>query len=79
MAVELGATATQLRVTVTSTVANQFGAVIGVRAHHAHASATADYQGPAPMGSPCNTFGNEPRCRHRCRGGRPARRRDRTR
>ena len=23
-------------------------------------SATADYNGPAPMGSPCNTFGNEP-------------------
>ena len=23
-------------------------------------SAVADYNGPAPMGSPCNTFGNEP-------------------
>ena len=28
--------------------------------HHAHPHGTADYKGPAPMGSPCNTFGNEP-------------------
>lgn len=50
----------QLEVSVTSTVDNLFGAMIGIDDIDLNASAVADYQGPAPMGSPCNTFGNEP-------------------
>ena len=58
--VEQGVRPTQLSVTIVSVIDNTFGAAIGVP--HAVISRTgvADYQGPAPMGSPCNTFGNEP-------------------
>ncbi len=59
--VELGELASELDVTVRSRVVNSFGAALGVRSAELEASASADYQGPAPMGSPCNTFGNEPR------------------
>ncbi|MEO7942385.1 MAG: pilus assembly protein TadG-related protein, partial [Marmoricola sp.] len=58
--VGLGSKATQLLVTVSSTIANTFGAAIGVPKANVTRSAVADFQGPAPMGSPCNTFGNEP-------------------
>ncbi len=58
--VELGEKATQLKVTIRSVIDNTFGAMIGVPHATITQSATADYQGPAPMGSPCNTFGNEP-------------------
>ena len=58
--VELGEKPTQLKVTVTEVVKNTFGAAIGVPTTTISQSGTADYQGPAPMGSPCNTFGNEP-------------------
>ncbi len=52
--------ATQLKVTISATVTNSFGSMIGLPQQVITRSATADYQGPAPMGSPCNTFGNEP-------------------
>ena len=58
--VSLGEKATQLKVTISSTVVNQFGSMIGYNTQTITRSGTADYQGPAPMGSPCNTFGNEP-------------------
>lgn len=58
--VSLGEKATQLKVTVREIVKNTFGAAIGVPTTTISKSGTADYQGPAPMGSPCNTFGNEP-------------------
>ncbi len=58
--VGLGEKATQLRVEIRSTITNTFGTVIGVPKQTITRAATADYQGPAPMGSPCNTFGNEP-------------------
>jgi Flp pilus assembly protein TadG len=51
---------TQLSVTITSTIDNTFGAAIGVPSATISRTGVADYQGPAPMGSPCNTFGNEP-------------------
>ena len=51
---------TQLRVTISSTVVNQFGQIIGVSSTGISRTAVADYTGPAPMGSPCNTFGTEP-------------------
>ncbi len=58
--VGLGARETQLKVTITATMRNTFGSVIGVPTATITRSAVADYQGPQPMGSPCNTFGNEP-------------------
>ncbi len=60
VAVTEGAKATQLKVTVTSTIHNTFGAAIGVPQTTISRSSVADYLGPSPMGSPCNTFGNEP-------------------
>lgn len=60
VAVAVGDRPTQLVVTVTSTVHNDFGAAIGQDVAHISRSATADYNGPVPMGSPCNAFGNEP-------------------
>ncbi len=50
----------QLRVTITRTIDNGFGAALGVDDVALSMSATADYTGPAPMGSPCNTFANQP-------------------
>lgn len=55
-----GARPSQLKVTITSRVEFGFGAAIGVTSGTVTRSAVADYSGPAPMGSPCNTFGNEP-------------------
>ena len=52
--------ASELQVTISSRVANSFGGALGVKTTTISRSATADYTGPAPMGSPCNTFGNEP-------------------
>jgi Flp pilus assembly protein TadG len=57
---EQGGRPSQLKVTVTSTVKNIFGSLIGVPSTTISRSSTSDYTGPAPMGSPCNTFGNEP-------------------
>ena len=58
--VEVGDLASQLKVTIYSKIDNEFGRLIGVNRANISMSATADYKGPAPMGSPCNTFGNEP-------------------
>jgi hypothetical protein len=55
-----GARNTQLRVTISSRVTNQFGQIIGVGSTTLTRTSVADYTGPAPMGSPCNTFGTEP-------------------
>ncbi|MFN8194785.1 MAG: pilus assembly protein TadG-related protein [Nocardioidaceae bacterium] len=51
---------TQLEVTVTSRIHNTIAASWGDDYTVITRTATADYNGPAPMGSPCNTFGNEP-------------------
>jgi Flp pilus assembly protein TadG len=56
----IGAKPTQLTVTISARVPNQFAASFGVPWTTVTRSATADYNGPAPMGSPCNAFGNEP-------------------
>ncbi|MDQ6641058.1 MAG: pilus assembly protein TadG-related protein, partial [Actinomycetota bacterium] len=60
VAVVPGATASQLRVTVCSTTTTTFGGMFGAGSPTICRSGVADYTGPAPMGSPCNTFGNEP-------------------
>jgi Flp pilus assembly protein TadG len=51
----------QMRVTISSTIPNTFGRVAGLDFTTVTRTAVADYNGPAPMGSPCNAFGNEPR------------------
>jgi Flp pilus assembly protein TadG len=58
--VEVGSRPSELKVTITSKVDNFFGAAFGVKADWISRAATADFTAPAPMGSPCNTFGNEP-------------------
>ncbi len=58
--VEVGDKPSELKVTIRSTIDNTFGAMIGVKKATITRSAVADYTAPAPMGSPCNTFGNEP-------------------
>lgn len=56
----VGGKPSQLRVTIGTSVTNAFGAVIGKPTQGITRTAVADYAGPVPMGSPCNTFGNEP-------------------
>ncbi len=52
---------TQLKVTHQQrSVDNFFAKSFGVNTATITRSAVADFNGPAPMGSPCNTFGNEP-------------------
>lgn len=51
---------TQLKVTISSTIENFFAKSFGIDTSTIARSAVADFNGPAPMGSPCNTFGNEP-------------------
>jgi hypothetical protein len=51
---------TQLKVIVSSKIPNTFAATFNVGFATVARTAIADYNGPAPMGSPCNTFGNEP-------------------
>ena len=60
VSVAVGDKPTQLLVTINSTIPNAFGSAIGLNLSTIARSATADYNGPAPMGSPCNAFGNEP-------------------
>ena len=55
-----GDRSTRLRVTISSTITNQFGQIIGVNRASLTRTSVADYTGPAPMGSPCNIFGTEP-------------------
>ncbi|HET6562732.1 MAG TPA: Tad domain-containing protein [Marmoricola sp.] len=60
VAVEAGTLPSQLKVAVSSTIPNTFGSMFGIDTIDITRTAVADYNGPAPMGSPCNTFGNEP-------------------
>ena len=50
----------ELKVTIKSTIDNTFGQFIGYDTATIVRSAVADYTAPSLMGSPCNTFGNEP-------------------
>lgn len=58
--VEATSKPSQLQVTVTSKIPNGFGSIFGKPYTTVSRSATADFNGPAPMGSPCNSYGNEP-------------------
>jgi Flp pilus assembly protein TadG len=58
--VTTGTKPTQLKVTVASTIKNSFASAFGFPTVTVSRSAVSDYNGPAPMGSPCNAFGNEP-------------------
>lgn len=51
---------TRLRVTISQTVDNLFAQSFGVGTSTVARGSMSDYNGPAPLGSPCNTFGNEP-------------------
>jgi hypothetical protein len=55
-----GDTDSQLLVTVSSTIPNAFGALFGNGQTTIVRGAMADFQGSAPLGSPCNAFGNQP-------------------
>ena len=50
----------QLRVTITESVHNTFGAVIGVGTSNVVRTGVGEYQRPVSMGSPVNQFGNDP-------------------
>ncbi len=50
----------RLRVTISTSVHNVFGALFGRPTTVITRTAVADYAGPMPMGSPCNVFGEEP-------------------
>lgn len=50
----------QLRVTIESRIDNTFGVTFGSGRTSIARTSVADYTAPAPMGSPCNTLGNEP-------------------
>ncbi len=63
--VAAGDKTTQLRVTITKVVHNVFGSAIGVPQTTITRSAVGDFLGPSPMGSPCNTFANEPNAGNR--------------
>ena len=56
----VGSQPTRLKVTVSKTVPNVFGALLGRPTTTVTKSAVADYVGPVPLGSPCNAFGNDP-------------------
>lgn len=58
--VAVGSKPSELKVTISSRVDNSFGGFLGFRRTWITRAAVADYTAPAPMGSPCNTFGNEP-------------------
>ncbi|WP_028645736.1 pilus assembly protein TadG-related protein [Nocardioides sp. URHA0020] len=58
--VKPGTQPSQLDVTVTSRVNNIFGRMFGLGTTTISRRAVSDYTGPQPMGSPCNTLGNEP-------------------
>lgn len=50
----------KLQVTITKTVTNTFGQLLGLDTTTVRRTAVANYQAPLPMGSPCNEFGNGP-------------------
>jgi Flp pilus assembly protein TadG len=60
---------TQLKVTVTEDVKTWFGRALGFKSMHVSRSATADFDQPVGMGSPSNTFGNQPDCSAPCTSG----------
>jgi Flp pilus assembly protein TadG len=51
---------TRLRVTIATTVRNQFAWLMGIPQTTVTRTAVADYAGPVPMGSPCNEYGQDP-------------------
>jgi Flp pilus assembly protein TadG len=57
---EIGGQPSELKVTVSSRIKNTFGSMIGTTSAWITRTSVADYTAPAPMGSPCNAFGNEP-------------------
>ena len=60
VSVSQGSRSSQLKVTISTSVKNAFGQFIGTPRQPLSRYAVADFTAPAPMGSPCNTFGNEP-------------------
>jgi Flp pilus assembly protein TadG len=50
----------QLKVTVSTEAATFFASIIGLDHLTIRRDATAEFEGPIPMGSPVNTMGNEP-------------------
>jgi Flp pilus assembly protein TadG len=60
---------TQLKVTVKQDVPTWFAKAIGFDFMHVSRSAVADYDQPVAMGSPSNTFGNQPDCAGTCSSG----------
>jgi Flp pilus assembly protein TadG len=64
---------TQLKVTVSQDVPTWFAKALGFDTMHISRTATADYDQPVAMGSPANTFGNQPDCAVPCTapGGNP--------
>lgn len=50
----------QLRVTIRQTVGNFFTPVFGIPTTAITRTGVAEFQGPVPMGSPANTYGDEP-------------------
>jgi hypothetical protein len=53
-------TGNRLSVTIAKTVPNSFGPVLGINETTVTRSAQAAFEGPVSMGSPCNTFGDDP-------------------
>lgn len=60
---------TQLKVTIRKTVPVFFAGIFGEKAMTVTRSAIADYDQPVEMGSPSNTFGNQPDCNAPCSSG----------
>jgi Flp pilus assembly protein TadG len=56
----------RLKVEVKTTFPTFFARILGVNTLTVHKSATADYDQPVAMGSPANTFGNQPDCSSPC-------------
>jgi hypothetical protein len=56
----VGTRPTQLEVDVTTTVDNFFGQLMGQTSQTITRSATAEFERPVPLGSPANSFGNQP-------------------
>jgi Flp pilus assembly protein TadG len=53
---------TQLKVTIRQNIPTWFARAIGFKTMTVRRSATGDYDQPVAMGSPSNTFGNQPDC-----------------
>jgi len=57
---QTGLRPSQLRVIITSDIPNFFATIFGFNRQGLTRQAVSDFNGPAPIGSPCNTLGNEP-------------------